>query len=349
MIWGSEAAGVAAYGRIENSARDLLRYRLGGFTLIEDGVALADDATLWVADAELRPAYAWDLGAHAWWLHDNTGGNGGSFGSGPTSQLSQLQGGPRLVFLNSSASTGTGTATAAEVDADLLWFSVDAGWNRDLDRGPLGLRGMALANLGRLYVTDQPDVDVRGWLLNGELRWRWTRGRGSELALQGLASSGDSSGSGGGSATDDGRYTGIVTGNSYGIVGAVWATHNTLLLFPDPDAINRQVAVVSDVSGAGRGLLAATLSLGFDPIPNRLTTRLTAAQAATASGQAIGTETGAALTWHPLPLFDVGLHGAVVTGARVADMTATSPATAPLTTLPAYPWAVLAHLQWVLF
>ena len=329
MIWGSEAAGIAAYGRFRDGAGDRLRWRVGGFALLENGVGLPDDATLWVADAELHPAHAVELGLHGWWLKDNTGGSGGSLGVGPTSQLSQLQGGPRLVFQDAEG-------LAVEVDADLLWFSADAGWNRDLELGPVGLRGLGLLNLGRLYVTGQEDVDLRGWLVDGELRWRWARGRGSELSVQGLASSAD------GEAAE--TYTGIVTGNSYGVVGALWATHGTLLLFSDPQAINRQVAVVADVSGGGRGLVAATTNLGFDPIPDRVTTTGTLAYAATPDGQGLGTEAGLALVTHPLPLLDVGLRGAVVTGAQVVD-----PNTGVLTGLPAHPWAVLAHLQWVLF
>lgn len=333
-IWGSEAAGVAAYGRYRTDWGTRLHYRIGGFALVENGVGLADDVTMWVADAELHPAYAVDVGLHTWWLKDNSGGSGGSLGIGPTSQLSQLQGGPRLIFQDAAGD-------AAEVDADLLWLAADAGWNRDLSCGPIGLKAGGLLNLGRLYVTDQEDVDVRGWLVDGEARYRWTRGQGSVISLQGLASSRDDGGVGGQSPD---TYTGIVTGNSYGVVGAVWATHGTLLLFPDPGAINRQVAVVSDVSGAGQGLVAAALSVGFDPLPNQLTLRGTSAHATSAAGDPLGTETGGAVVWHPLPLMDLGLHGAFVTGAEVID-----PTTSQLTELPAVPWTVLAHLQWVLF
>jgi len=329
MFWGSEAAGLAAYGRVHDSFGDRLFYRVGGFTLLENGVAQADDATLWVADAEVVPAYAVDLGLHAWWLKDGTGGSGGSLGVGPTSQLSQLQGGPRLSFLSADG-------TAVETDADLVWLGADAGWNRDLDRGPVGLRGLGVLNLGRLYLTGQPDVDVRGWLVDGEARWRWTRGAGSELRVEGLASSRDGTGSG--------AYTGVVTGNSYGVVGASWTTHGTLLLFSDPQAIDRQVAVVSDVSGGGHGLAALCSRLGYDPIPNRLTVTANVAHAAQPQQGAVGTETGLAVVAHPLPLLDVGLRGAVVSGARVPALD-----TGDLSSLPAWPWAIQAHLQWVLF
>lgn len=324
-IWGSEAAGVSVFGRHSDGWGERLAWRLGGYTLVENGLGLGDDLTLWMADASLSPAYRVDLGLHAWWLKDNTGGSGGTLGLGPTSQLSAMQGGPDLNF-------GDGV----EVDADLIWLAADIGWNRELRRGPIGARALGLFNLGRLYLTDLPDVSVRGWMVNAEVRGRYARGSGSELSAQLLATSRDGSG--------EGAYTGLVTGNSYGVVGANWTSHGALLLFSDPGAINRQVAVVSDLSNGGRGLLALTGNAGYDLLPERLTAQGALAMARTPDGEALGQELGAGLVAHPLPLLDVGLRGAVVQGARVSD-----PSTAQLSELPAIPWTVLAHLQWVLF
>ncbi len=330
MFWGSEAAGLSAYGVARGPGGDLLHYRLGGYTLVENGTASPDDVTLWMADAEAHPVYAIDLGAHAWWLKDNSGGSGGgTLGLGPTSQLSDLQGGPRLSFVGDDG-------TAAEVDADLVWLGADAGYNRELRQGPVGLRASGFLNLGRLYVTGQRDVEVRGWLTDLEVRGRWAPGAGSEARAELLATSRD--------GTGRDAYTGVVTGNSYGVVGALWATHGTLLLFSDPRAINRQVAVVADVSNRGDGLVAATGSLGWDPIPDRLTLRGTAAHARRPDGDALGTEFNGALLVHPLPLLDLSLEAAVVTGAQVVD-----PSTADLTVLPANPWTVFLHAQWILF
>ncbi len=328
-IWGSEAAGLAAFGRLRDGGGDLLRYRLGAYSLVENGFAEGDDVWLWLADAELHPAYAVDLGLHAWWLKDNSGGTGGSLGVGPTSQLSGLQGGPQLSFLDADG-------TAADVDADLLWLGADAGWNRALRQGPVGARVGGLLNLGQLYVTGQEDVAVRGWLAEAELRARWAPGEGSVARIEGLATSRD--------GTGRDAYTGIITGNSYGIVGAVWATHGTLLLFSDPRAINRQVAVVTDVSNRGDGLLAGIVSLGFDPIPDRLTTTGTLAHARNPQGDGLGTEAHLSISGRPLPLLELGLDGAVVTGTQVID-----PTTGQLTGLPANPWIVLGQVQWLLF
>ncbi|RME24581.1 MAG: hypothetical protein D6798_10865 [Deltaproteobacteria bacterium] len=327
-FWGSEAAGLAGFGVVRGPRGDLLHTRLGGYSLVENGVAEADDVTLWMADAEAHPAYAWDVAVHAWWLKDNSGGSGGTLGLGPTSQLSDMQGGPRLSVV---AEDGT----AAEVDADLAWIGADVGYNRELAEGPVGFRGGGFLNAGRLYVTDQPDIDVFGWLAVLELRGRWAAGAGSEARIELLATSPDD--------TRSDRYTGIVTGNSYGVAGAVWATHGTLLLFSDPRAINRQVAVVADVSNRGQGLLAITSSLGWDPVPDRLTLRGTAAHARRPDGGPLGTEVNGAILGRPLPLLDLSLEAAVVMDARIVD-----PTSQQWTELPANPWAVILHTGWIL-
>lgn len=323
-IWGSEAAGLSLYGRHRDGFGERLRWRLGAYTLVENGVGLADDLTLCMADATLVPAWRVDLGLHGWWLKDNTGGTGGSLGVGPFSQLSALQGGPSLAV-------GEGTAP----DADLLWLAADLGFNRELRQGPLGARVFGLFNLGRLYLEGVEDVAVRGHLLQGEARWRYAPGSGSVLGVQGLLSSRD--------GTGEGAYTGVLTGNSYGIVGATWASHGALLLFPDPGAINRQVAVVADLSGGGQGLRALTVQGGYDLVPERLTAQGTLAMAATGRGEAVGRELGLGLLGRPLPLLDLGLRAAVVPGAYALD-----PSTGARTALPSWPWTVIAHLQWLL-
>lgn len=260
IFFGSEATGLAAHGHHDTPAGTLWRWRAGAFTLSENASALQDDVSLFVADAEWHPIYATTFGLHAWHLRDRSGGLGGVFGLGPTSALSELQGGPRLDLRADPADPAPG------VDVDLNWLSADAGYNAALSEGPLGLRALATWNLGRLYVDGLPDVAVSGILLNGEARFRYAPGQGSIIRIEGLLSSGDDA--------DPDRYTGVLTANSYGIVGAVYNTHGCVLLFPDLFSINRAVADSFDVSGAGQGVRAVTGSVGYDPIPDRLTVQL---------------------------------------------------------------------------
>ncbi len=324
MFWGSEAAGVSVYGRLHDDWGDRLHYRLGAFTLYEQGLGLPDDVWLAMADLQWHPAYATTVGLHTWYVQDRAGGTAGALGTGPSSALSELQGGPRL-----DPYDGLAAPEGAEIHADIVWMGLDGGYNADLSAGPAGVHGVGVFNVGKLYAPVVHDDPIRGGLLDAEARWRWMPGKGSVARLEGLYSSGDTN--------DAQSYTGVVTGNSYGVAGAVHATHGTWLLFSDPGAINRMVSVVGDVSGGGRGVVAATASLGVDPIPDRLTTKVGGGIAGTADySGAFGTELNASLIGEPLVFLDLGLHGAVVLPGDAAGVVDT-------------PWAVYGTLDWLVF
>lgn len=307
MFWGSEATGVSVYGRHKGGWSDRVRYRLGAYTLYERGFAVADDVWLLMADAQLNPLYATQVGLHAWTLRDRSGGQQGILGVGPASVLSELQGGARLDF---PAELGDPDAAAPEVSADLSWLGLDVGYNHTLRQGPVGLSAAVFANLGQLYARGLGAVPVRGLLADAELRWRYLPGEGSVVRLEGLFSTADTAG--------DGTYNGIFTGNSYGVVGAVYASHGCLLLFPDLFSINRQVSAVYDVSGAGRGLVALTGGVGWDPIPDRLTVGIGGGHARNPGGEAIGTELNAKVVAEPWLFLRTGLWGAVLLPGEAA-------------------------------
>ena len=318
MFFGSEAAGITVYGQPGlGKAREPLRYKLGAYTLSEGGLAAADDVTLYMADGSWAPAYAQRLGLHLWYLRDKSGGSGGVLGQGVTSALSELQGGPRLDFRENE------TDAAPEVSADLVWIGVDHSWNAALDRGPVGASALVVASLGRLYVTDLADRDVRGFLGDLEIRGRYAEGEGSVARIEAVYSTEDDA--------DTPTYEGIVTGNSYGAVGAVYGTHGTLLLFPDIGAINRQVAQVYDVSGKGEGVLGITGGVGLDVIRNKLTVGVGGGHARDADMNPLGTEINARISGRPWTLVDVGVSGAVLLGSEFTQD----------------PWVVYTNFQWV--
>jgi len=323
QFFGSEAAGLTVYGRIHDAWGDRLRYRLGTYTLVEQSLTLPDDVWLTMADVQAHPAYATTIGAHAWYLQDRSGGTGGSFGTGPTSDLWALQGGPDLDLYD-----GLPPPEGAPIDADLVWLSLDGGYDAGLTHGPFGVHGVALLNAGRTYAPIVHDDDVLGLFANVEGRVRWAPGSGSVARLEAVYSSGDT--------PNPMQYSGVVTGNAYGVAGALMPTHGTLLLFPDARAINRMVGVVSDVSGAGRGLLGGSGSVAYDPIPDRLTTQVGGAVAWTADGQPWGTEINAGVTAEVMLLCNIGLYGATVTSGSASELSGN-------------PWTVYAQVDWLLF
>ena len=259
------------------------------------------------------------MGLHGWYLRDDSEGAAGALGTGVASSLSEMQGGPRLDFRLGPE------AEAPPVSAELVWLVADAGYNRGLDRGRLGAGAWAAANLGRLYVTGQPDPGVLGLAAGAEARAKIAAGAGSVARLEGLAVSAN--------GPDVERYSGIVTGNSYGIAGATWASSGALLLFPDVGAINRQAAVASDSAAAGAGRRGGAAGVGYDPGPDRLTLAAGAAAASTPAGRPLGVEVNGRITAHPVYLMDVGLAAATVQNAP----------------LEIDPWAVFGFFQWVVF
>ncbi len=321
MFVGSEASGASLYGKVRDAhGNELGRYRLGAYTLWEQAVGVADDVTLWMADAQVAPAYATRAGVHAWFLSDKAGGAAGLFGSGPTSALSELQGGPHLAIPDD----GDPDTTPAP-NTQVLWVAADAGYNAGLDKGPFGATGVFVGNLGLLDGTAVTPVGIQGGLLDAEARFRWAPGSGSVLRAEALYATADGEGSD--------YYTGVLTANSWGIVGAVQTTHGCYLLFPDARAINRQVAAVYDVSNAGRGLLAVTGSAGWDAIPNRMTVAVGGGHALAGDGAAMGTEVNARLTYKPWTLGEVGLHAGKLLG----------------TELPEDPWVLFTSLDAMVF
>ena len=322
MFFGSEAAGVAVYGRMHDAFGDRLRWRLGAFTLAEQGNSRPDDTSLLVADAEFTPAYAVRVGAHAWYLQDRSGGTGGALGLGPTSALSEMQGGPRL-----DPYDGYPPPEGAEILADLGWFGVDAAYNPRLDLADVGLTGAAFVNVGRLYAPIVHDDRVLGALFDVEARWRYARGAGSVARAEALVTTGG--------GVDPDRYGGVVTGNSYGVAGAFHATHGLLLLFPDARAINRLTPVLTDVSGRGRGVRALTASVGYDLVPDRVTVAAAGGHAVAADGATWGTEIDARVAVVPLPLLEVAVYGGVLAPGAASGLAAA-------------PWAVYGAINWLI-
>lgn len=329
LFFGTEAAGLTLYG-VQSG---VLRYRVGAYTLYEQGLAEADDVTLWMGDVEWRPAFAVRVGAHAWYLRDRAGGSAGILGSGPSSALSELQGGPRLDLRTDTSATST--EAAPETSAALAWLGGDLGYNPGLDNGRFGATGSVFLDVGRIYVIEQKDVPVLGVLANVEARYKYAAGAGSVVRAEALYTSADRAGADG--HGDGATYGGVLTGNSYGVAAASWTTHGCLLLFPDPTSINRQVAVVYDPSNAGAGLLGVSGSLGYDLLPNKLTVTTGGGYATSGAAGGHGAELNARLSAHPFPLSTLGLAGAVLLDAAPPGQRAYANA----------PWIVYTSFQWI--
>lgn len=325
MFFGSEAAGLSVFGAYRTPFGERFRYRLGTYTLIELGLGQADDAWLSMADATWTPVHGLEVGAHAWWLRDRTGGQGTVIGAGPSSALSEMQGGPRVDPYGDAERPDEN----AGVDANLMWAALDVGWNVPLHLGPLGLRGLAVVNTGSFDARSGPSAPLLAQLFDVEARLRYARGKGSILRVEALYSTPDD-----GDATN--RHYGVVTGNSYGFASAIPNTHGMRLLFSDPQSINRMVAVVYDVSGAGKGALALTGSAAYDIVPNKLNAEVNIGTALAPQRGSWGTEVNGQLSYEPFPFFTTYVAGAYLMPGDQALVAESA-------------WASYVGLEWLAF
>ncbi len=306
---GTDGTGISIF------SEPLTGLRLRG-ALIFIGAAPADRSAmgdprlkfsyLTMADAtyEARPGTI--FGASAWLLRDDTKGKAyayeGLVQSGPSAPaLAYYTGTPRF---NIDGAIGT-----------VGYFGANFQHNLSFNTGRFAASGFAMMNVGTLYSSVEntagaKTIDVLGGTANLELIYNWGRTPNDLISIEGLYSTGDSDAS-------DGKYTGAYTMNMYGLPGAVWFNHKTLLLFPFTSTINNYTGAVTDVSNQGYGLSTVIAAASYDLIPNKLNAKVGTAVAAanvlptgSTNSRFIGWEINAELKYTIRYLMTVGLHGA---------------------------------------
>jgi hypothetical protein len=298
----------------------------------------------WLAMAdheiELRPG-TW-LGGSLWYLRDDTKGDAFAYEG-------LVRGGPSSGSLASFM--GTQPLAIDRPSGWVGWFGINGHHNIDYRAGPYAASGFVMYNGGR-FTSNQPDtllnkhIDVSGLAANLELGWRWGGAAGDLVTLEGMLSSGDKD-------PTDAKYTGPFTLNYYGLPGAVWFNHKTLILFPFTSTVNNYTGAVTDISNQGYGLRAVIATAAVDLVPSTVNLRLGVAHAQSAvtpitfaestrgRGKIIGTEVNAELRWQVRYLMTLGLHvGAMLKGDFYAGETS------KVTT---NPWAAFTTFTWYAF
>ena len=86
--------------------------------------------------------------------------------------------------------------------------------------------------------------------------------------VEGLYTTGDKDG------IVDGKLSSVLTGNIWGSPVGIYSSHRALLLFPDPQVVNRYYSAVHDISNLGMGTTAFFFNAYHDFIPNRFNVKL---------------------------------------------------------------------------
>jgi hypothetical protein len=338
---GTDGTGLAVYGGY---------YGQWKASLIPIGAAQPDKAT----ENDARLAFAWMgtldyaypvmpgtlVGLSFWHLQDDTKGAAFAYEG-------LVKSGP--------GSTGLFPYTgAAKFDIESATGSVEyigANFHHNINfrTSEFGASGFLMLNFGK-YTNNRedsmllPEVSIAGAAANLELMYNWGKTVGDLVTLEGMFTTGDSD-------LSDGKYTGAFTMNQYGLPGAVWFNHKTLILFPFTSTVSNYTGAVVDISNQGFGLLAGILSASYDVIPDTLNVKVGAAYAQSAvrpppgpfdipRGKTLGAEFNLEVKYHIRYLMTLGLHLAYMSAGNFYDANPE---------VMRNPWAAFTTFTWYAF
>ena len=219
-----------------------------------------------LTDRDIRDG--WHVGASVRYLRDTSSGAGGVsvLGQGPDSTLADYNGVFRFPL------------NGQKYHANLAWVG-----RRQLVQPRVHRRPLRRQRVRRR----QPRAGRRPAADDGQLRqgrrrarpradarvgFRYGNTRNDIVTAEIIYSTGDANG------ISDGRYSGVITGNTYGAPGGVFTTSGAYLLMPHSNVVNRYYSAVPDLSNQGYGLTASTVNASYDLYRNVLTAKVGAAR-----------------------------------------------------------------------
>ncbi|MBR9977158.1 MAG: hypothetical protein KFH87_03635 [Bacteroidetes bacterium] len=335
MYWGTQGTGISSYMKLS----PVTDARLAFFQLYENQIQINDDVVLWMADVETRPHPLLEIGGNVWYVRDRGAGSGGVsiLGQGFNSPLVNYNGGARLQLDNPKYS------------ADVFWGGVNMAWNREFVNGPWWVSALAMTNIGGIDTLGQDGsssrrADIFGVTGHASMYYKYGQTLNDRIGIEALYTTGDEDGAA------DGRYTGVVTGNTWGSPVGIYSSHRAFLLFPDAQVINRYYSAVHDISNLGYGTSALFLNYFNDLIPNKLSMKVGAAAALAnaqpmSGGNFMGYEVNAEFKYNYGVFLTLGLHSAFMVPGDFYD----SPFVRNTEHKPDAPWVLFVSLAWLMF
>jgi hypothetical protein len=347
-FWGSDAVGISAHGALWGQL-----FRFGAYDLYHNKVQEDDHVLLFEAltDRDIRDG--WHVGGSVRYLRDTSAGAGGVsvLGQGPDSTLADYNGVFRFPL------------NGQKYHANLAWVGVDTSYNPEFTAGRFGGSAFAVASLGRVDLLQASGdyakvADVLGLALDARAGYRYGNSRNDVITGEIIYTTGDANG------ITDGRYSGVITGNTYGAPAGVFTTSGAYLLMPHSNVVNRYNTAVPDLSNQGYGLTAGTLNAYYDLVRNVLTAKLGAAVGSSnvappGGGHFIGVEGNAMIAWRIRVFLSLELHAAYLhlggfydsPKEQPAALTTNSNPTAAAvgTGRPRDPWTTFLALKWLMF
>lgn len=341
---GSDGTGISVHGRHQRlrGKASFVMLNAGQPRNASEGDPRFEYALLGMLDGQYTLAPGTHLGLSAWTLVDETQGLGDLFSNivrpGPSSaSLPAYTGVPRLDIPRATGWVQYGGA----------FFD----HNIDFHRGRFGASGFVMTNFGEFSEQGADPgqgrtLSVEGGAANLELMYNHGKTNRDVVTLEGMFATGDDD-------LSDDTYTGPFTMNFYGLPGATWFNHKTLLLFPFTTVVSNYTGAITDLSNQGAGLLSGILAARLDLVPYVLNLKLGGAVGFSAvapepfstedpveRGTFVGAEVNAELVWTIRYLMDLGLHAGYMFRGDFYD---------GVGPIDADPWGVWTTFTWYAF
>jgi len=341
--FGTDAVGMTVF-----KVNDFSRYKAGWFKFYENDIYRDDDVDMFEFTTEHDITRNWKWGGSLYYVRDRSTGKGGVsiLGQGLNSLLAEYNGTFKFRFGNNP------------YHADVLWLGTFFSRNVDMMADRWFASGYFKYNLGEARVRRQGQTEflretvISGFGANLRLGYRYGQTIDDYIKMDHIFTSGDDNG------ITDQRYSGVMTGNTWGSPAGIFISSGTYLLMPHGNVVNRFTPVVADISNMGYGLNATTFTLSKGLIPHKFVGRVGGAYAFSnaaplAGSSYMGAEANAALIYYLGPFMSVELHGANMWLGGFfdsADDRYGSPVNGgAFGVRPTNPWTAFVLFKWLMF
>lgn len=335
--WGTQMAGISYYHKINDGTY----FRAGHYQLWENLIASNDDVSLTMLDLETRISPKITVGFNAWYLFDRAKESGGIsvLGQGLTSSLADYNGAVRVRL----------PGTSQKYEADVFWLGTNFSHGRNFIDSRVWVDGWVNFNLGKMDTLDANRnpvefADIFGVAGNLRASYKYGGTANDFISVETLYSSGDENGAA------DRKINSVITGNVWGTPVGIFTAHRSLLMFPDPQVINRFYSMVHDISNLGYGVTAGFFNVSKALIPNKAHAKVGFVSAISnyaprQGGQFIGSEVNLEIKYNLGVFLTLGYSGAYAWLGDFYDApTLTNQGSKPLN-----PWTHFLTLSWLMF
>lgn len=175
------------------------------------------------------------------------------------------------------------------------------------------MTGFANYNLGKLSLAEgdgwKNGADISGLGANLKLGYRYGQTTEDIVDVDLLFSTGEED------AMADNKYSGVITGNTWGAPAGIFISSGSYIIFPHGNVVNRFTPLIADLSNMGYGMTGTVLNASRAFVPNRFSGKIGTAWAMSNvtpknGGQQIAMELNVALKYQIGVYMSFELHGA---------------------------------------